>query len=83
VVESGEAAPTQQSYAVFADLSQRLDRELAALDQLLTTDLPSLNARLSRAGLPTVERKPEAAVEPGTPLGPGSEEDEEEEEEGE
>ena len=33
VVEDGEAAPTAQDYTVFADLSQRLDRELAALDR--------------------------------------------------
>jgi photosystem II stability/assembly factor-like uncharacterized protein len=83
VVESGEAAPTQQSYTVFADLSQRLDRELAAMDKLLTTDLPLLNIRLSRARLPPVARTPEAAVEPGTPPSPGGEEDEEDEEEGE
>ncbi|NUR44837.1 MAG: glycosyl hydrolase, partial [Sphingomonas sp.] len=79
VVESGEAAPTQQSYGVFADLSKQLDRELAALEHLLTTDLPALNALLVQAGLAPVERKPEAAVEPGTALGPGGEEDEEQE----
>ncbi|GAA3999996.1 WD40/YVTN/BNR-like repeat-containing protein [Sphingomonas humi] len=81
VVESAEAAPTQQSYVVFADLSQRLDRELAALDQLLAAELPRLNARLTREGLPPVERRAEAAVEPGSALGPGGEEEDEEEEE--
>lgn len=66
VVENGEAAPTEQSYAVFADLSNRLDHELALLDQLLATELPQLNAKLTAANLPPVERRPEAAVEPGT-----------------
>jgi hypothetical protein len=66
VVEDGEAAPTQQDYTVFADLSQRLDREIAALDQVLGADLPLLNQSLASAHLPPVERKSEAAVEPGT-----------------
>jgi hypothetical protein len=66
VVEEGEAAPTEQSYTVFADLSQRLDRELAALGQLLGAELPPLNAKLAAAHLPAIERRPEAAVEQGT-----------------
>jgi hypothetical protein len=82
VVEDGEFAPTEQSYAVFTDLSSRLDRELAALDALLGKDLPSLNQKLESAHLPAVERKPEAAVEPGTPTGPGlAEEGDEDEDE--
>jgi hypothetical protein len=75
-------APTQQSYAVFADLSQRLDRELAALDQLLASALPPLNQQLARAHLPAVERRPEPAVEPGTALkGTAAEHEEQEEDE--
>jgi photosystem II stability/assembly factor-like uncharacterized protein len=76
VVENGEAAPTAQDYAVFADLSQRLDRELAALEQVLGKDLPAFNARLAAAHLPPVERRAEPAVEPGTATAPGVEEDE-------
>jgi len=78
VVEDGESAPTEQSYAVFTDLSSRLDRELAALDALLGRDLPALNQKLEAAHLPPVERKPEASVEPGTPTGPGLQEADEE-----
>jgi hypothetical protein len=81
VVEDGEAAPTEQSYAVFADLSQRLDRELAGLDQLLGTELPALNAKLAQAHLPAVERKPEPSVEPGMALPPGVEDGDEEDDE--
>ena len=66
VVEDGEAAPTEQSYTVFADLSQRLDRELAALDQLLGAELPPLNVKLAAALVPPIERRPEPAVEQGT-----------------
>jgi len=77
VVEDGEAAPTEQSYTVFTDLSRRLDRELAALDQLLATELPVLNVKLAGAHLPPIERKSEPAVEPGTGSAPGVSDDDE------
>ena len=47
IVESGDARPTDQSYAVFKDLSTRLDRELARLDALMTSDLPDFNKVLA------------------------------------
>jgi hypothetical protein len=75
VVEDGEAAPTAQDYAVFADLSQKLDRELAGLNGVLGSDLSSFNQRLAQAHLPPVERRPEPAVEQGTATLPGGEED--------
>lgn len=74
-VESAEAAPTAQDYTVFADLSARVDRELAALDGVLTAGLPVYNAKLAAAHLPPVERKPEAAVEQGTGSDPSVEDD--------
>ena len=82
VVESSLAAPTDQSYAVHADLKRRLDAELAALEAALSADLPALNAQLSKAKLPAITRQPEAAVEPGTAdiKGQGAEVDEEAEE---
>jgi len=84
VVEDAEAAPTEQDYAVFADLSQRLDRELAALDQLLGKDLTAFNSELAAAHLPPVERKAERAVEPGMAVPPGAAgEGDEDEDEGE
>ncbi|MFL6786317.1 MAG: VPS10 domain-containing protein [Sphingomicrobium sp.] len=78
VVEEGESAPTEQSYAVFADLSARLDRELSGLDQLLAADLPPLNAKLSASHLPPIERRPEPAVEQGTATASDLEEEEDE-----
>jgi hypothetical protein len=39
VVESGDAKPTDQSYAVFKDLSARLDAQLARLDALVKGEL--------------------------------------------
>lgn len=58
VVDSAEAAPTDQARATFADLSGKLDAQLAALEQVLATELPPLNASLGKAGLPAIERKP-------------------------
>ncbi|WP_426167607.1 WD40/YVTN/BNR-like repeat-containing protein [Sandarakinorhabdus sp. DWP1-3-1] len=58
-VERGETAPTAQTRTTFADLSARLDRQTAALDAVLATDLPPLNATLTRAGLKPIVRQSE------------------------
>jgi photosystem II stability/assembly factor-like uncharacterized protein len=81
VIESAEAAPTDQSLQTFAQMSQQLDRQLAALEQALGQELPPLNAELKRAGMAPVERRPEPAVEQGTALKDGLFAQEEEEEE--
>jgi len=47
IVESGDARPTDQSYAVFKELSARLDKELARLDALAKKDLSGLNSLLA------------------------------------
>jgi photosystem II stability/assembly factor-like uncharacterized protein len=85
VVESAEAAPTRQSYTVFADLSRRMDAQLAALDALVRTDLPRLNALLRAAGLPEVRAEPDrpapdAAARPQPSGGDDDAEAEDEEE---
>jgi photosystem II stability/assembly factor-like uncharacterized protein len=43
IVESGDYKPTDQSYAVFKDLSARLDKELARLEALVKGDLAAFN----------------------------------------
>ena len=48
IVEYGDNRPTDQAYAVFKDLSERLDKQLAALDALLKIELAPFN-RLLRA----------------------------------
>ncbi|HEX6973619.1 MAG TPA: hypothetical protein VF147_04420, partial [Vicinamibacterales bacterium] len=47
VVESGDNKPTDQSYAVFKDLSERLDKQIGALDALVKAELPALNKSLA------------------------------------
>jgi hypothetical protein len=46
-VESGDARPTEQSYAVFKELSARLDKQLARLEGMLKTELPAFNKLLT------------------------------------
>jgi len=55
VVEGGDSKPTDQAYAVFKELSGRLDKELARLDGLVTTDVGAFNALVTRAGLPPID----------------------------
>jgi len=54
LVEAGDYRPTDQSYAVFKDLSDRLDRQLTALDALLKTDLEPFNKLLRKKKLEAV-----------------------------
>ena len=54
-VESGDYKPTDQSYAVFKELSSRLDQQLARLDVLAKTDLAAFNARLTDLKLEPVQ----------------------------
>ena len=54
-VESGDAKPTAQAYAVFKDLSGRLDKELARLDALATLDLAGFNKLLTKRKLAPVK----------------------------
>jgi hypothetical protein len=81
-VESAEAMPTRQTYTVFGDLSHRIDAQLAALDALVRTDLPRLNALLRAQGLAEVRAEPERPppADSARPRPPGDDDDAEEEE---
>ncbi len=48
VVETGDNRPTTQSYAVFQDLSGRLDRQIARLEEIVARDLAAFNALAPR-----------------------------------
>jgi len=54
VVDSGDAKPTDQSYAVFKDLSAQLNRQLQRLDTLVHTDVAAFNKELARKKLAPV-----------------------------
>jgi photosystem II stability/assembly factor-like uncharacterized protein len=55
IVESGDNRPTSQSYAVFKELSGRLEKELGRLESLVKNDLGALNNLLSKAGIEHVK----------------------------
>jgi photosystem II stability/assembly factor-like uncharacterized protein len=48
IVEYGDYKPTDQSYAVFRELSAELDKQLAMLEELLKSDLGSFNQLLAK-----------------------------------
>ena len=50
VVDSGDSRPTDQSYAVFKELSSRLSVQSQAFDALVARDVPAFNALLARFG---------------------------------
>jgi hypothetical protein len=54
IVESGDYRPTDQSYAVFKDLSAQLDAQFAKLDALIRTDLTAFNLLVAKKKLPPV-----------------------------
>jgi photosystem II stability/assembly factor-like uncharacterized protein len=50
VVDGGDSRPTDQSYAVFKELSSKLSLQNQTLDALLARDVPAFNALLARFG---------------------------------
>ncbi|HZU22081.1 MAG TPA: hypothetical protein VE998_04555 [Terriglobales bacterium] len=54
VIEDADAAPTDQTYAAFNQLSQELDVQLAALKTTVSTDLPAFNRILAAANAPPI-----------------------------
>ncbi len=51
---SAYAAPTQQEYDVFKELSQKVDARLNAFHQLVQKDLPRFNAMVKKLDIPAV-----------------------------
>jgi photosystem II stability/assembly factor-like uncharacterized protein len=55
LVEFGDYKPTDQSYVVFNDLSERLDKQLAQLDAIAKTELAALNRMVAKKKLDVVK----------------------------
>jgi photosystem II stability/assembly factor-like uncharacterized protein len=60
VVGGGDAAPTDQSYVVYEDLTAKIDAELARLRQVMNTDVPAFNALVREQNVPAIVIKPAA-----------------------
>ena len=58
VVGGADGRPTQQSVAVFTELSRQLDAQLTQLRRAYDSMLPRINALLNEAGLPDVSPRP-------------------------
>jgi len=63
VIESADNKPTDQSVAVFDELSKQLDAQLEKMRQTLKTELPRLNAALRREKIDAVD----PAAKPASP----------------
>jgi photosystem II stability/assembly factor-like uncharacterized protein len=57
VVESADREPTAQARAVFVELRERVTGAVRRWERLVKDDLPALNARLGRQGVPAVQVK--------------------------
>jgi hypothetical protein len=54
IVESGDYKPTEQSYAVFKDLSAQLEKQLEWLDSVVRGELSTFNQQIARKKLAPV-----------------------------
>jgi len=55
LVEIGDSKPTDQSYAVFKELSSRLDKQFGQLDSVFSIDLVNFNKLLQRKKIEPVK----------------------------
>ena len=55
---SADAAPTDQTQAVYRDVAGRIDQQLAKLAELLNTDLAAFNRMVREKEIPAVVVKP-------------------------
>ncbi|HZS94619.1 MAG TPA: glycosyl hydrolase [Chloroflexota bacterium] len=53
-IGSADAKPTQQEYEVFDELSQQVNAQLQALDQLVNHDIPAFSNSLSELHVPAI-----------------------------
>jgi photosystem II stability/assembly factor-like uncharacterized protein len=58
VVQSADAAPTDQAYAVYDELVVQIDAQLAKLAQVVKTDVPAFNQLVRDQNIPAVTVKP-------------------------
>lgn len=59
VVQAGDNAPSQQQYEAFKMLRERLDQQLAAWKQIMSTDVPAFNERMKNSNIPVLYLQPE------------------------
>ncbi|MGE5324705.1 MAG: VPS10 domain-containing protein [Actinomycetota bacterium] len=60
IVQAGDSAPSKQQYEVFKMLRGRLDQQLAAWKQLLSSDVPAFNQLVHNSNVPALYVPPSA-----------------------
>jgi hypothetical protein len=60
-VDSADTAPTEGEHAVFAELNQKLDAQLAKWHELLSTDVPAINEAMRKNGIALISATAEAS----------------------
>jgi photosystem II stability/assembly factor-like uncharacterized protein len=60
-VDSADTAPTEGELAVFAELNQKLDAQLAKWHELLSTDVPAINTAMQKNGIVPIYAPAEAS----------------------
>lgn len=63
-VESADTEPTEQSYAVFEELSQQLDVQLTQWKQIVAHDIPALNDLIRTQNVPVIYLGPAEREQP-------------------
>jgi len=58
VVSQSEAAPNEQSYAVYEELAAQINAQLSKLGQIMKTDLPAFNQLVRDQNIPAIVVKP-------------------------
>ncbi|MEA3420651.1 MAG: glycosyl hydrolase, partial [Acidobacteriota bacterium] len=54
VVASADSRPTDQSYEVFKELSEKADEQILKLKKILESDIPAFNKLVREAGIPAI-----------------------------
>ena len=67
VIASADAAPTEQSYAVYEDLMGKINAQLQKLEAVMKNDLPAFNQLVREQNIPAVIVKPAAAAQERRP----------------
>jgi len=58
VVSQSEAAPNEQSFAVYDELVAQINAQLSKLAQIMKTDVPAFNQMVRDANIPAVVVRP-------------------------
>jgi hypothetical protein len=64
VVQSADAAPTDQSYEVYNELVVQIDAQLAKLAEIIKADVPAFNQLVRDQNVPAISLKPPPAATP-------------------